>query len=356
MLKPVYLFQGETLLPQQISLDSLLNHTETLKSAPCKSAELLNQTVFTSTLADEPLKDIGAERMVRKTSERQARWLIATGVRSWRRYISAPLSSKAGLFIGLGTVDCDEEDNPELVAEPTAECLSAAMLEERRPLICLALLNSSATSHIAQLAGITGENMSFSPLQSAGFNALCEGYFAIAEGRIKYALCGGGSQKVTPWSLLAYESIWAKQDNFWLTEAAAFVVASDEARLNERVANGVLRHIQRASLQNNDESLTQKVNHLMQSAWIEARSIVKVILVGASPKQCEVTLRVLGDDLSAQAVILDRYVGTTMAASAAIACNSALFYLQAYKEGVVIAITFGDHAEFGTFIIEANND
>ncbi|MBL4761532.1 MAG: major capsid protein, partial [Gammaproteobacteria bacterium] len=118
---------------------------------------------------DTVVVDFG-ERMIRKTSERQARWLIASGVRTWRTYFNEP-QNKSGLFIGLGTVDCDEEDNPELVQEPTAECLATAMLEERRPLVCLALLNSSATSHIAQLAGITGENMSFSPLLSAGLNA-----------------------------------------------------------------------------------------------------------------------------------------------------------------------------------------
>ncbi|MEZ7277978.1 hypothetical protein EXT42_07765 [Pseudoalteromonas sp. CO302Y] len=355
MLKPVYLFQGETLLAQNTSLESLLTHKGRLMSTPFESADLINHSIFISTLADENLKDVGAERMVRKTSERQARWLIASGVRTWRTYFNEP-QNKAGLFIGLGTVDCDEEDNPELVQEPTAECLATAMLEERRPLVCLALLNSSATSHIAQLAGITGENMSFSPLLSAGLNALCEGYFAIAEGRLKHALCGGGSQKITPWSLLAYESIWANQDNYWLSEAASFFIASDEPRLNQHAAIGVMRQAYRARLQNNAHALTEQVNRITGSPLIENQHVVKVILVGANLEQQDITLHALGDELKSRAVVLDSYVGNTMAAATAIACNSALSYLHDAEQGFVIVIAFGDHAEFGMFLIEANND
>ncbi|MCP4989754.1 MAG: hypothetical protein GY928_27965 [Colwellia sp.] len=355
MLNRVFIYEGESLLPHHTTLDTLLKTQEPISSELTKESNYFDRPIFVSHLADKSLKELGAERMIRKTSEKQARWLIAAGVRSWRQYFERG-DEHCGLFLGLGTVDCDEEDTPEIIDDPTPENLSDAMLETRRPLVCLALLNSSATSHLAQLTCITGETISFSPLLDAGLNAFLEAFYAIQEQRVQHALCGGGSQKITPWHFLSYESLWQGNDNLWFSDAAAFQILSADSQLDGKKPDGEVLLSKRGRLSNKSSSLEHIIETVLETCKKQNINLNKVLVAGASNAQYQMLNNVLPKTLLETLIALDDLVGNTMAAAPALCCNLATTYLRTVETGAALVITLGENKQFGCIVIGAYYD
>ena len=234
----VFLTTGQHLLPSIDNIAQLLDgaHVTPVYLDAQESTDYLKRAAL---LADEKIKPLADEkplsmnRIIRKTSERQACWVILAGVKTWANYVesytrkgSAIDAHRVALFLGLGTVDCDDEAIPFECGGSSSDYI-AYMLNETKPLTGLTLLNSSAGSHIAQLTGIRGVNGMFSPLADAGAQALIEAYFSISEQRSDHALVAAGSQKVTPWYGVVHRDLLLQSyPSSFPTEASAALVAT----------------------------------------------------------------------------------------------------------------------------------
>ena len=234
MTRQIYLKQGHQSLPKLANIELVLDGNNVTPSplAEEQSAGLADSAAF---LEDTDLKARNAGRVVRKTTERQSRWIIDVAVGSWQSYkestaVSSQINNQAtGLFLGLGTIDCEDDDAP-IAFDGTAKDYAASMLSNAKPLAGLTLLNSTAASHIAQLTGIMGVNSVFSPFADAGAQAIIEAYFTIKEERCEQALVAAGSQKITPWYFLAYRDFIQSWDwpGAFPTESASALLATHD--------------------------------------------------------------------------------------------------------------------------------
>ncbi len=242
----VNIILGQQLLPGLEDIAELLTG-KAIKTQVVSPERSLNLTDRVGLLSDDDLKSLGAGRIVRKTSERQSRWVIGTAVKTWQAFSSAKDLSQVGLFLGVGIVDCEDDDTPYSTAE-TLSGYTADALSETKPLAGLTVLNSTAASHIANILGITGVNSVFSPYADAGAQAIIEAFYNIQEGKCEHALVAGGSQKVTPWYFLSYRHFFKKFTQYapCATESASAVIVS-----NESAGAGVtLLGVQRAFVNN----------------------------------------------------------------------------------------------------------
>ncbi|QMV13112.1 beta-ketoacyl synthase N-terminal-like domain-containing protein [Vibrio spartinae] len=326
-MRPVYLRRGETLLPHHTALTSLFLGNENLSFEPIDYAESIERHAFGAYLADESLKDINAGRMIRKTSEKQARWLIATAVRTWRLiHGESQNDSQTGLFLGLGTIDYCETPEPHQLEENTLECFSDVMCRESNPLTGLIMLNSSAASHIAQLTGITGCNSCFSPHLDAGAEAIFEAYSHVREGLVSQALFGGGSQKISPWYLLTYDRDFADQQTLYLTEASSFAVVTQDRTM----AEGELLAAYRGRLSNGEAALHSLLERVLNSEGGEANNVISQIIctgIGAYQDALLQSVKTLG--IEVPLIFIEDKLGYCGASSPTIALNLSLELVQA---------------------------
>lgn len=185
MNQPIYLHRGLTILPAEAELRQLFSGAATLPSAVVPVGSALELDCYGSFLGDVDMSDLAPDRSVRKTTERQSRWLINTAVRTKNALEPLFLHAAAkGLYIGLGTVDCDEADEQAFLDSCTTQDLSDHKLTNNNPMVGLILLNTTATSHISQMCQITGQNCCFSHLQDGGANAAIEAAYDLTEQRI----------------------------------------------------------------------------------------------------------------------------------------------------------------------------
>lgn len=344
MTNVIYLSRGESLLPGDYSLETLILNNEPLSSRPIEYASEFNKACFGAFLEDVDLKALGADRMVRKTSEKQSRWLIAAGVRTWRAYsdkfealqksenntelAQQKQHANTGLFLGLGSVDSDDNIEPHYLAEGTTQCLSDTMCQESKPLIGLVMLNSSATSHIAQLTGITGVNCCFAPHVDAGASALFEAVTHVQEGEADRALCGSGSQKLSPWYFLAYEDYLNQQDNICLTEAASFLVLERE----NNDADAVLHTMHRGQLGQQNQRLTPFIAKALNEVESIADSqLVQILCVGLGDYQTAVQQVMNNLAPPAPTVFVEDWFGYAGAAGVPLTLNLAISLLEHQK-------------------------
>ena len=227
--------------------------------------QLLGLIKYGAFLEDNDLKEHGVGRVVRKTSERQSRWVIDAAISTWKNYTANYLdgshldTNTVGLFLGLGTIDCEDNDAP-ITFDGTLKDYAERLMADTKPLSALTLLNSTAASHIAQLTNITGANSVFSPFADAGAQAIIEAYFSIQEQHCEHALVAAGSQKITPWYCLCYRDFIQQWNwpNAFPTESAAALIATHR----KEGADGCLHVVKRAfsystSLPLMDELLTE---------------------------------------------------------------------------------------------------
>lgn len=229
-MRKINLILGQQLLPGIVNIAELLTG-KTVETQAYSAERSLNLTERAGLLPDDDLKSLGAGRVVRKTSERQSRWVIGTAVKTWQAYSPATSLNQVGLFLGVGTVDCEDDDFPGSTSETLTAYAKDAMTETK-PLAGLTVLNSTAASHIANILGITGVNSVFSPFADAGAQAFIEAFYNVQEGNCEHALVAGGGQKITPWYFLSYRHFFEKYAQFapYATESAsALIVSSDSA-------------------------------------------------------------------------------------------------------------------------------
>ena len=335
----VFLSGGLHLLPGIESLSALADGQRvrpTALESTASSAGLSQAALLPNKILNQQWQALNVDRMVRKTSERQGRWLMVTAVQTWRQYweshvpsagamtVDTVTGAKTGLFLGLGTVDCDDSaEGPP--AYGSQEGYIEHLLHETKPLMGLTLLNSSAGSHIAQLTGIKGPNAMFSPLADAGAQALIEAYFAIAEQQCEQALVAAGSQKVTPWYALAYRDLLAQcYPGSFATEAAAAFVAT----VRPENAHCQLYGVKRLFAGGDSEGFPQLASwlaHLAEQGFAPPSQIIDTGALALSPSQQQVLDSTLP---GASYCALDHLTGYTGPAGALLAVQLGQYLLQ----------------------------
>ena len=325
MIDGIFLQKGTTLLPDDVLLEDVFFNRVQLSKTELEDWDLSRTRVYGSFLQDTNLKDIGADRMVRKTTERQSRWMISSGVKTWQALAPHAVGGdNTGLYIGLGSVDCDESEEHDYIDACTPQSLSEYKLSHNKPLLGLILLNSTAASHISQMTGITGHNCCFAPLTDSGSNALIEAAYDLTEDKIALALCGGGSQKIAPWYFLAYEDYWQKHQQLWLTESTSFFTATRESGAGQ----AQLRHVYRGCLHERDNPVTQVLSRALADAKAADFGLGQIIFIGCLHQQA-----LMGELCREQApgvahCFIEEQVGYTGAAGMAIGVNLALTMLE----------------------------
>lgn len=338
MKNRIYIQKGRTLLPDNIQPEDIFLNSVEVEKVDIRRWDCFNnkgdchlEKVYGAFLEDISMKEIGADRMVRKTTECQSRWLIAAGVSTWNaHHANNEINDAAGLYLGLGMVDCDDgDDEHKFIESCTAQYLSDFKLTHNKPLLGLILLNSTAASHISKMTGIVGPNCSFAPLTDAGSNALIEASYDLREGRIMHALCGGGSQKITPWLFLAYEDYWQSHDKLWLTEAASFVTMSAVPAISHNSGSEVeLYRYYRGRISGQHNSLSAVIFRAFnETAQYREFALQQVLFVGYQNQQRRINdiMSEIGRDVAW--CFIENKLGYTGAAGAALALNVAICLL-----------------------------
>ena len=179
-------------------------------------------------LSPTVLEELKLFRAVNKTTDKQSRWIIHAGFMTWRNaFGNAKGDSRTGLFLGLATVNYEDATPIYRFTDHDPQTIADTMLQTTNPMSGITLLNTTVCSHLATELQITGANAAFSPHADAGAAALVEAYFSLSEDKCERALCGAGSQKISPWYFWEYESLFGnRNDKTWFPcEAAAFIVA-----------------------------------------------------------------------------------------------------------------------------------
>lgn len=310
-MKPIYIHSGDQCLPGISSTKKLLFGKRVITEAisPERSLGLVTQGAF---LSNTNLKSLNAGRSVRKTSERQARWVIKVGVKTWQHYqtqqqLSADeCSAHTGLFLGLGTVDCEDDDEPIPIKDSAAfGDYAAQLLVDTKPLAGLTLLNSTTASHIAQLANITGVNTVFSPFADAGGQAIIEAYYAVKESHCQQALVAAGSQKITPWFFLSHQNYFNDPLNneCFPTESSAALVLSSESHQASAQLHQVLR-----VFHSSDNQLPPRLSHLIAQDDGRSQQVIYTGTGSLSPGQLNELQQLIPN---AHVCFLDRLLGYT---------------------------------------------
>ncbi|WEM44644.1 beta-ketoacyl synthase N-terminal-like domain-containing protein (plasmid) [Photobacterium sp. DA100] len=326
---PAYLKQGQQQLPEGMGWEVFFSQASFPVTALDNNTSLglADQAAY---LRDTDLKQIEVSRIVRKTSEKQSRWVIENSVNSWRQYFGDQAGGgRAGLFLGLGTVDCDD-DGEQISFHGDYNQLAREGLCQIKPLSGLTLLNSTTASHIAERLQITGVNGVYSPHADAGGNAFAEAYFNLTENQCDVALVSGGSQKITPWYFLAYQSVLSgvSAQSWCPAEAVASVLLSQ----SPQSAEGALLSVHRgfsANFQASQYLLDQIALQLAQShAGTSFENPLQIIHVGLPEPAQKMVAPMSRFFPGAHQLLLDTVIGTTGPAGAAIGVNLALEILK----------------------------
>jgi hypothetical protein len=277
-MKKVYITLGKQSLPGEVDSSRLISGETVIADdiSHLQSLGLVNTAAF---LEDTDLKHHDVGRVVRKTSERQSRWVIDAALTTWEKHTKSANtatndSTDTGLFLGLGTVDCEDDDLP-IAFNGTLQDYAQQILIEAKPLAGLILLNSTTASHIAQLTDIKGVNCVFSPFADAGAQAVIEAFFNINEGHCQQALIAAGSPKITPWYFLHHRDFFQRQKkhNIFPSESAVALVANDRSQ----GADACLLLVKRTFSHETKEKLPM-INNLLEELSVRNIAIPKQII------------------------------------------------------------------------------
>lgn len=152
----------------------------------------------------------------------------------------------AGLFSGVGpNFDMDETCRAMTPEEGTRAMLPALWM--------LSFLPNTASSVMAGILGIHGENLTISTACSASLQAVGEGFRRIKDNYLDMALAGGGDSRLSRGGILAYQKAQAlhrgtgvpehsysafdiNRDGFVPGEGGAYFVMEDTAEAQKRNA------------------------------------------------------------------------------------------------------------------------
>lgn len=263
-MEPLNILMGKALLPGIDSIAQLLIDGGEIRT---DSEYYLTPShkINAATLGESDLKSLNLNRAVRRISEKQSRWVMDVAINTWRQHQPNATEDRTGLFLGLGIVDCmDDEKLLEFDGSPADYAHQA--LTQSEPLAALTMLNSTVGSHIAQVLNITGANAIFSPGVDAGGQAVIEAAYNLAEDRCDYALVAAGSQKITPWYFSTYRAMVSQlqNQNIFLSESAAALIMTRESIESDGKLLAVKRGYSRkkfATIPELDTLLTEMAAH-----------------------------------------------------------------------------------------------
>ncbi|WP_316425999.1 beta-ketoacyl synthase N-terminal-like domain-containing protein [Klebsiella oxytoca] len=308
----VYVTAGATLLPQCFSIEDTVNENRLIPSQNDGDMFIENM------ISDGDFQLCNVDKTVKRISNRQSRWLLHSGIKTWNDTTIGELASpeERGLFLGLGTSDCDDNVTPVGFSEKDKNSYVATALANMQPTIGLTLLNTSSASQLAQHLDIRGDNAFFSPHSDAGASALIEGIYSIYHQKNKIALCGGVSQKISDWFYLSYEKVLRDRNCLNLTEASSFIFIHNDA---ER-ASAQLGDIRRSLIhdQTQYQQFLKQYHHL-------ARDSFALIHTGLG---CDNYDYLEPDDYvfaDVPTIKLERHLGYSGAASVFLAINYAIY-------------------------------
>ncbi len=334
-----FLRQGCSLLPGIKKISEILHTAEAIpiKTKTLAPDDTLGLTNRCGLLPPDDLDSLKVGRIIRKTSEQQSRWLIKAGCETWQRlYGEQAGGTHTGLFAGLATIACDDDKHVYCFKNPKRKAIAATLLRKTRPLAGLALLNTTACSHLATQLQITGPNAAFSPHADAGAAALTEAYFNVLEGNCARALCGAGSQKITPLYFLAYESLLKKfaATPWFPTESAAFIgIDSVYGTADGIPPDGILIDTLRAFGSEKKHRLPA-IDKLLARLRVNNRNLPEQVIHTGTVSYSD-TLRVLTASHlpTANQFFIDTMTGYTGPASVLLAVN---LTLEIFKQGIAL--------------------
>lgn len=230
----VFITEGTTLLPNGLDIKKKID--------PSLSgyAKKRDKFFIENKISEDDYKLNYTDKTIRRISNHQFRWLLHCGTLTWNEYEQSQtyLPEDRGLFLGLGTSDADNNITPVGFSEKDKDDYISTAMVNMQPTIGLTLLNTTSASQIAAILNIQGDNAFFSPHSDAGANALYEAFYSIRDQQSKIALCGGVSQKISPWYYLSYERILRERKCSNLTEASSFILLhKDEENASAYIEN-----------------------------------------------------------------------------------------------------------------------
>ncbi|CDM92108.1 beta-ketoacyl synthase N-terminal-like domain-containing protein [Xenorhabdus bovienii] len=322
----IYIASGVSLLPDGLNMDNLIQGNIAAAERSDSSLHLPN-IIGERLISDKAFVMPRMDKIVRRVANAQSRWVLYSGIKTWESSTGDKISpEQRGLFIGLGTSDADDDILPIAFDAQDDESYVSRALVETPPLMGLALLNTSTASHLSQHLNIQGDNGFFSPHVDAGGNALLEGYYSIKEKRSQWVLCGGGSQKISPWYYLAYERLI--KNTPWLpAEAAAFITLHEDVHN----ADGEILRFERSFLHNTAFHNNNPYQRFLTELTEENLSPCQIIHVGKATDG----FIALASDTFPDAIqfYLDKTMGYSGPAAPFIAINLAI---DMHKKGISV--------------------
>ena len=155
--------------------------------------------IVVSPINDFDLKDFAGHFKDRRYLNRGAQFCVASAIEAVKKAgIDKKLLAEAGLFLGTGpNMDIGGEFSEVRDGEIDRKDLMALWM--------LKFLPNTATSVIAILAGIHGENQTLTTACSASLQAVGEAFQKIKNGYIDLAFAGGGDSRLSKSGILAYK-------------------------------------------------------------------------------------------------------------------------------------------------------
>lgn len=307
----VYVTEGTMLLPQCFCIEDIAN--ENLLMPQRNNGD----TFIENKIADSDFQLSHVDKTVKRISNHQSRWLLHSGIETWKSTFIGELvpPEQRGLFLGLGTSDSDDKITPVGFSENDKKSYVATALTNLQPTIGLTLLNTSSASQLAQYLDIRGDNAFFSPHSDAGAAALIEGFYSVYHQKSKIALCGGASQKISEWFYLSYEKALRERNCLTLTEASTFILLHN----NVEQSSGHLSQMRRAVIHDQ----TQYQHFLKQYCNTAYNSLT---LLHTGPGCSNYDFREPKGNIFANtpAIQLEQHLGYSGAASVFLAINYAI--------------------------------
>jgi 3-oxoacyl-[acyl-carrier-protein] synthase II len=189
-------------------ISALGNTPEDVRKNIIQSRFFFERPIFDSSLAIAPVADFNVKTYTGRCKDarylsRGAAFAVAAALLAVRQsgLVEENLEN-AGLFTASGpNMDISDDFKNIVDSRISEQGLSALFL--------LKYLPNTATSLIAQLTGVHGENMTLGSACSASLMAIGEAYRKIKDGYLDTALAGGGDSRLSPGGLLSYRKAGA---------------------------------------------------------------------------------------------------------------------------------------------------
>jgi 3-oxoacyl-[acyl-carrier-protein] synthase II len=189
-------------------ISAMGNTPEDVRKSIVQNRIFFERPAIDSSLAVAPVTDFNVKTYTGRCKDarylnRGAAFAVAAALMAVKQSgLEAESLENAGLFAASGpNMDISDEFKNIVDSRISEQGLSALFL--------LKFLPNTATSLIAQLTGVHGENMTLGSACSASLMAIGEAYRKIKDGYLDTALAGGGDSRLSPGGLLSYRKAGA---------------------------------------------------------------------------------------------------------------------------------------------------